>query len=1070
MRLVRLEVEDFAAVRSAEVEFCAGLNVLHGPNDLGKSTLASAIRAALLLPHNSSAHEAFVQWGTDNKPRVELVFQAGSDNSFYRVRKVFGRQGSATLESSGDGQTWTQEHKGRRVDGELRKLLRWGIPEPGGKGGPRGLPVSFLSAVLMAEQGQVEAIFETNLEGDKDESGKKLLGDALQALAQDPLFKAVLAEAQAKVDEAFTAKGGLKRGRDAPFERIKHDINQKAERKRVLEGQLQETETLEDSIRRAIDARDKAVEAYDDARKKRDSLEAGFRAQQDHAKAQERLDAARAELSRQRSLVDAVAESEASLERHRKALVAAEEQLDACSRAVDECEAGVDAAKANVDRLRSDASAQARELETAKLEKELLRVGKDLEAATERVEAAEAVGKARANLASLAERIATDEAELAETRARLDKLLADEQAATASSEELADLRRYRQWQIASSEAEQAQRAARDAESLRRQAAALREEIAKDEAELEAAGLPSGEQLEALQGLAHDLRLAEAKVSVGFSVSIVRHEPTELRVRSDDDEEQTMEPAADTRTFEAGRRVELGVGNLVDIVVAGGQADARARVEELRERWQEEASPVFANARVNSLEDLEAACQTGRELAGSVEDRRERATTYETDAERKDSVGVRAGELSDRAATLRQQLDGKDLGRLASLVQELPDEWESELESRKHEAEQAVSTCADERRECESAVEISESKLDELRARHTSEAEALAGRENDLGGVWTEAKATAEKAVSDLTNERAELTARLEALAGGGDAELGEAEAELKSAEEALAAARERLKQADEAKNAADRDKSKTDGELASRRESAANVDVESAELRVAEVMAEVEAFTLPDPAVTEDDLESARTRVDELEREREACSAEIKKLEGGLEQVGGEVVKERADAAEQAYRAARERQEELELDYGAWLLLRDTLREVENTEGAHLGERLTGPVSEKFVELTGGRYGKLELDPSLAAKGVEAGGSQRELDRLSAGVLEQLATIIRLAIAAHLGSVVVLDDHLTQTDARRIGWFRSALRESASCNQVVVLTCRPQDYIDESATNGVESRVIDLERVVERSG
>src|SRR6267143_650592 len=57
MRLKKLYVTNFGGIESAEVEFGPGLNVLHGPNDLGKSTLVEAIRLGLLLPHGSTHGE-----------------------------------------------------------------------------------------------------------------------------------------------------------------------------------------------------------------------------------------------------------------------------------------------------------------------------------------------------------------------------------------------------------------------------------------------------------------------------------------------------------------------------------------------------------------------------------------------------------------------------------------------------------------------------------------------------------------------------------------------------------------------------------------------------------------------------------------------------------------------------------------------------------------------------------------------------------------------------------------------------------------------------------------------------
>jgi len=46
MRLHRLSINSFAAIGNIDIEFGRGLNVLYGPNDLGKSTVVAAIRLA----------------------------------------------------------------------------------------------------------------------------------------------------------------------------------------------------------------------------------------------------------------------------------------------------------------------------------------------------------------------------------------------------------------------------------------------------------------------------------------------------------------------------------------------------------------------------------------------------------------------------------------------------------------------------------------------------------------------------------------------------------------------------------------------------------------------------------------------------------------------------------------------------------------------------------------------------------------------------------------------------------------------------------------------------------------
>ena len=75
MRLHRLRIVSFAAIESVDLEFGPGLNVLYGPNDLGKSTMVAAIRLALLLPHTSTHCEQYVGWAGSGDPVVEITFQ-----------------------------------------------------------------------------------------------------------------------------------------------------------------------------------------------------------------------------------------------------------------------------------------------------------------------------------------------------------------------------------------------------------------------------------------------------------------------------------------------------------------------------------------------------------------------------------------------------------------------------------------------------------------------------------------------------------------------------------------------------------------------------------------------------------------------------------------------------------------------------------------------------------------------------------------------------------------------------------------------------------------------------------
>jgi AAA domain len=160
MRIRRLAVKEFGGIREADIELGPGLNVLYGPNDLGKSTLADAIRLALLLPHTSSHVDEYVPWSGGQSPVIELTFETGPQR-IWRVRKEFRKGGASLLEESKNGVDFDEVERARKVDGRLRDLLAWGIPEPGGSGGSKGFPSSFLATVLLSTQSEVSAILSS---------------------------------------------------------------------------------------------------------------------------------------------------------------------------------------------------------------------------------------------------------------------------------------------------------------------------------------------------------------------------------------------------------------------------------------------------------------------------------------------------------------------------------------------------------------------------------------------------------------------------------------------------------------------------------------------------------------------------------------------------------------------------------------------------------------------------------------------------------------------------------------------------------------------------------------------
>ena len=76
----------------------------------------------------------------------------------HRVTKQFARSGGfSLLQESRDGADFGDVEKGRKVDGRIREILGWGIPEPGGSSSPKGMPESFLATVLLSGEVRVKS-------------------------------------------------------------------------------------------------------------------------------------------------------------------------------------------------------------------------------------------------------------------------------------------------------------------------------------------------------------------------------------------------------------------------------------------------------------------------------------------------------------------------------------------------------------------------------------------------------------------------------------------------------------------------------------------------------------------------------------------------------------------------------------------------------------------------------------------------------------------------------------------------------------------------------------------------
>lgn len=1091
MRLTKLTVAAFRGIKRTELEFGPGLNILFGPNDLGKSTVATAIHAALLIPCNSSEASTFSSWNSAEHPSVELTFV--NADGYWRVKKIFGSSsnGSAEFLYSKDGLTFTLEAKGREVEGRVRTMLGWGIPVPGGKGAPRQV-TSFLANVLLANQTDTDTLLKQSLADDADESGKLRLTKALAVLAQDPLFKAVLDEAQAEYDAHFTESGRRKSGKNSKFKEASNRVKLLDDEIRQLQRQIDDSARIEGEVNVLRIRRSEVLSELNSATDELHELERRLERGAARAAADERVDAARQLLAQIDEQVARLASAERELAELQRALEAARNTEAEAERALAIAEAERKTAE-EAWRVATSADAE-RELEVrrAQLSERGASIEVELSKARARRAELDAAVALRGEVQKGEQQVTSALSAQKEIADRADAATRGVAAAREELEKMNRLLAFVRWRAAVQAAEDARRAKEavaaaraEAEQKESEAGALASLLADRESELSelTALVPTAEELKTLRALDREREKAEAALGGGISVALRALQKVNVGVAVD--EQQREEVAINQRhEVQAERTLQLTVDELLEIDIVAGSAEARAAFESLRSRWSEAALPVFKRARVDSLAELEAVASRHASLRDELEKVKRQieqldmaaAQKRELAKAREEAVQEVPAELIEERRVALGDYAPNDLEPTYELMQRPSERM---LEDLRKTLERTVRDQADDLNALEKQLAVAASRVlqqHERAAELREKFEATSVEATQLDSLVSESTLLIDRLQRDHAATATELQ-QLTAKASEGTRKLQEAVRAAEEEVERLRQERDGVRQAAAATEAA---LNARQGAINEMRVQIDRLDRAAAERSLRDREAEFAALS-GEPIATESDVEAARARVEELEKEYDHARDELNVKEGALSRVGGAALREEMVRLEEAYAAAVKREQELEVDADAWKLLRDTLREVENSEGVHLGRALAVPVSKSFEELTANRYRGLSLGPTLQAETLEVTGVNTNgdgvIEALSVGTRAQLAALIRLAIANQLKTTILLDDHLVHTDRTRLGWFRDALQRTAENAQVIVLTCRAEDYLsrdeiphDAKASDSAAGmlRAINMEKAIER--
>ena len=1070
MWIRQISVRHFAGIRSAEVSFEHGLNVLYGPNEIGKSTLVDAMRAALLLQHGATAARDFEDWHTDQPPQVELTFET-EPQRIWRVRKSFGKgsDGSSYLDFSRDGITFTQDAKGREVDGRIRDLLRWGLPAPGGKGGPKGFSESFLATTLLADQRAVAAVLDRSLDDDSDESGKRRLTAALQELAQDPVFRAVVARTQQRVDEAFTSTGQRVRRRGSPWINLRDQRQAADQRRTEIRRRVTESDDARARVDQCREELNEASSKFDNACRHHKRGDAAWDRQQDRNTVTTEMAEAKRERDRIQGLHD-------DLDKARRELAAAKETVSAADKDMEQA--------AETERRERDC------LETARKHLAELESGDAQQKRTIRKQEIENLRLKNKNRRTEVERVKAEASGVRDLEAATQRLCADLTANLRKLTATKSLVQQAQEQVRKDDAEisrmteramglkllalRSQLAAIDesvrrAKELRSRAQAKSERANALRMSVEDLFLPDAEQMEKLRTLQTDLRVAEEALQVGVSVEITPLRPISLTTRADGGPPQSDDltrPVA----VEAAARLRLELEGVGQIEIQGGRRDSRQRASRLRTEWADATSGLFQRLAVDRLEEVIAKCRAGEktlseavDLAREAEQESRKAVTLAGDP-------ATIAKLQRELQRLERQL-GSNLGErnLEEFVRQCASgdgvdmtSLEEKLEAIRADRDRRTEPIADLQRNVSRAEGSIESRQQELNKQKA----ALEEKREALDDSWEPALTHAEAELETLRGDDRNLQTEFETLETGASNEIEQARTIARQGAQRLAVAESRSTKCRESVESAREARDRLAGRVDERAALAQREDPAAAHAHIEALHAKFAELPVPEMEVTERDREQAVEAVRLLTEECNAGHAELQKAEGALQQVGGHSVQEQLEQADEAVQAIERREGEIEVEYGAWKLLLETLRDAEAEDAVHLGKALVEPVSRRVSELTGGAYGEVSIAPTLSTQNIEAAGSKRELSRLSVGTRDQLATVLRLTIAEKLGSTVVLDDQLVQSDASRMRWLYEFMLQCAKEFQILVLTCHPEQY---DPADGHTLRSIDLTEHVERT-
>lgn len=725
IHIKRIELENFRSFTSpVAIELTQGLNVLHGPNEVGKTTIVEALWHGLLTrpDRKNQVTESLQPRESKAWPTTRLDFEV--DGVDYSLRKAFGTAGSMRLIRTRDG---SREELGDAAALEAVAGLFDLPPKFGKPADTRDTGAIWLSWVKQgAAGGEPGADITEYTEGGIKEQLARLSEEVLAGADGSAIYDS----ARAAYLEFFTPSGGERSGADARLKMARASSEDAAQAHEALK-QLEETHG------RLLEQRDAADRKLAEHRASVPKLRATVREREEALGELEKLEAER----KTRAAVEQQREAElAGLVERERLRATLLEQTAELERKLEELSDQQAVAIADLEEARKSQGTARKRFET---EKERVQ---DLERELRAVERLVGLVDAESNrrqLAASLEDANMIRSALLDARAAAQAISLDENTVNRLDELTSELRDARVRLEAAAarvvvSAESVVQLELDGEAVSIETGEPMERIVTDSLIVRLPGT-LGLQIQAGQGSVADLRTAvdahEQAVSVALGeagVESLAEAKSQLRERSDrEGRVQTLETRIEMLAPGGVDALQTKVGTLDHELT-----QERSRLEEVgvdcaalgAEDLLAERSALRTRA-----DELETVVEGARQALGGAEDAR-----AEFDAEVQGLEVSQSGVAAELVASSERHEEAAQA--LAKEREALDD---AELKTKVNEAKQKLADAA----------------ADRAKAEESLGAGVLEGATRGLEDA-TKAVESKQKEISKLEQDRAELNGRL----------------------------------------------------------------------------------------------------------------------------------------------------------------------------------------------------------------------------------------------------------------------------------------------------------------------